>query len=60
MICKAYFPVFVGCLAGLAGLYARRRAGTRLRGADELDMEGWIFVATFVGLAVSLVGDVLE
>jgi hypothetical protein len=49
---RTYFLVYLGCLLGLIGLYARRR-GSRLEG------EKWGFGLTFVGLSVGLVGDVL-
>jgi hypothetical protein len=49
---RAYFPVYLGCLLGLTGLYSRRR-GSRLEG------ENWGFGLTFVGLSIGLVGDVL-
>jgi hypothetical protein len=49
---RAYFLVYLGCLLGLTGLYARRRS-SRLMG------ENWGFGLTFVGLAVGLIGDVL-
>jgi hypothetical protein len=49
---RPYFLVYLGCLLGLTGLYARRRA-SRLKG------ENWGFGLTFAGLSVGLVGDVL-
>jgi hypothetical protein len=49
---RTYFLVYLGCLLGLTGLYARRRA-SRLKG------ENWGFGLTFAGLSVGLVGDVL-
>jgi len=49
---RAYFLVYLGCLLGLAGLYARRRT-SRLIG------EKWGFGLTFIGLAIGLIGDVL-
>jgi hypothetical protein len=57
---RAYFPVYLGCIAGLAGLYALRRGNLRLQGTEKLDTEKLVFGMTFVGLAVSLVGDILE
>ena len=52
---RAYFLVFLGCLVGLAGLYARRRANSGLRGTEELEMERLALGMTFVGLAIALV-----
>jgi hypothetical protein len=49
---RAYFLVYLGCLLGLAGLYALRR-GRRAH------VESWGFGLTFVGLCGGLVGDVL-
>ena len=49
---RAYFLVYLGCLLGLTGLYARRR-GSQLKG------ENWGFGLTFAGLWVGLVGDIL-
>jgi hypothetical protein len=49
---RPYFLVYLGCLLGLTGLYARRR-GTRLKGENSG------FGLTFAGLSVGLVGDVL-
>ena len=49
---RTYFLVYLGCLLGLTGLYARRR-GSRLKGENSG------FGLTFAGLSVGLVGDVL-
>jgi hypothetical protein len=49
---RAYFLVYSGCLLGLTGLYAQRRA-------SRSEGETWGFGLTFVGLATGLVGDVL-
>jgi hypothetical protein len=49
---RAYFLVYLGCLLGLTGLYARRK-GSRING------ENWGFGLTFAGLSTGLVGDVL-
>ncbi len=57
---RAYFPVYLGCMAGLAGLYAVRRGDLGPQGADKLDTEKLVFGMTFIGLAVSLVGNILE
>ncbi|HET6659648.1 MAG TPA: hypothetical protein VFH16_07005 [Rubrobacter sp.] len=57
---RAYFPVYLGCIAGLAGLYALRRRNLGFQGTEKLDTEKLVFGMTFVGLAVSLVGDILE
>jgi hypothetical protein len=52
---RAYFLVFLGCLMGLAGLYARRRENP-----GRSEAENWGFGLTFIGLAMGLVGDILE
>jgi hypothetical protein len=49
---RAYFPVYVGCLLGLMGLYARRRGSSS-------EAENWGFGLTFVGLVLGLAGDVI-
>ena len=54
----AYFLVFLGCIAGLAGLRAVRRQGPRWRASDSIEREA--VGMTFIGLVVGLVGDVLE
>jgi hypothetical protein len=51
---RAYFLVFLGCLAGLAGLYARRRESP-----GRTEVEAWGFGLTLFGLIAGLVGDVL-
>jgi hypothetical protein len=51
---RAYFLVFLGCLAGLAGLYALRRESP-----GRSEEETWGFGLTFVGLVAGSVGDVL-
>jgi hypothetical protein len=51
---RAYFPVFLGCLAGLAGLYALRKGS-----AERSEEETWGFGLTFAGLVTGLIGDVL-
>jgi hypothetical protein len=56
---RAYFLVFLGCLSGLAGLYARRRTSIGPLTTSD-DSEGWVFVLVFVGLVLALVGDILE
>jgi hypothetical protein len=56
---RAYFLVFLGCLSGLAGLYARRRTSIGPLTTSD-DAEGWVFVLTLIGLVLSLVGDILE
>ena len=56
---RAYFLVFLGCLSGLAGLYARRRTSIGSLTTSD-DAEGWVFVLALVGLVLSLVGDILE
>ena len=57
---RAYFPVYLGCIAGLAGLYALRRGNLGLQGAGKPDTEKWVFGMTFGGLMIGLVGNVLE
>ena len=57
---RAYFLVFLGCLLGLAGLYALRRASMGTQDASKPDTERWVFGLTLVGLVVLLVGDILE
>jgi hypothetical protein len=57
---RAYFPVYLGCIAGLAGLYALRRGNLRLQGTDKPDTEKWVFGMTFGGLMLGLVCNVLE
>jgi hypothetical protein len=56
---RAYFLVFLGCLFGLAGLYARRQTSIEPLTTSD-DTEGWVFVLALVGLVLSLVGDILE
>ncbi len=38
---RAYFLVFLGCLVGLAGLYARRRANSGYGARKRLKWSGW-------------------
>ena len=57
---RAYCLVFLGCMAGLSGLYAWRRGKSGLQGADELELERLVFVMTFIGLAIALVGSILN
>ena len=40
---RAYFLVFLGCLFGLAGLYALRRKSIKPLTTSD-DAEGWVFV----------------
>ena len=56
---RAYFLVFLGCLSGLAGLYARRRTSIGSLTTSD-DAEGWVFVLALVGFVLSLVGDIFE
>ena len=56
---RVYYLVFLGCLSGLAGLYARRRTSIGSLTTSD-DAEGWVFVLALVGLVLSLVGDILE
>ncbi len=55
---RAYFLVFLGCIAGLAGLYTLRRTNPSWRATDNVERE--IVGMTFVGLVIGLVGDVME
>ena len=57
---RAYFPVYLGCIAGLAGLYAVRKESLGQHGTLQPDPEKVVFGMTFVGLALGLVGNVLE
>ena len=52
---RAYFLVFLGCLVGLTGLYARRRGSP-----GRSEAENWGFGLTFVGLSLGLVGAILD
>jgi hypothetical protein len=51
---KAYFLVYLGCLAGLMGLNARRQGSPGQPRTEKLGIG-----ITFAGLAISLVGDIL-
>jgi hypothetical protein len=57
---RVYFLVFLGCMAGVAGLYARRRGESGLQGTDELQLERLVLGMTFGGLAIALVGSILD
>ena len=57
---RAYFPVYLGCIAGLAGLYALRRGNLGPQGTGKPDTETLVFGMTFGGLMIGLVGNVLE
>jgi len=57
---RAYFPVYLGCIAGLAALSALRRKHPELRTTDKHDDEKLIVGITFFGLAVGMVGTVLD
>ena len=57
---RAYFLVFLGCIAGVVGLYARRRGNSGLQGTEELEMERLVLGMTFLGLAIALVGSILD
>lgn len=57
---RAYFPVYLGCMAGLVGLYALRKVSLGLQGTGKPDTEKWVFGMTFGGLIIGLVGNVLE
>ena len=47
-------------MAGLSGLYAWRRGKSGLQDTDELELERLVLVMTFVGLAIALVGSILD
>jgi hypothetical protein len=51
---KAYFLVYLGCLAGLMGLNAQRQGSPGQPKTEKLGIG-----ITFAGLAISLVGDIL-
>jgi hypothetical protein len=57
---RAYFPVYLGCTAGLAGLYAIRKASLGQHGTPQPDPEKIVFGMSFAGLIIGLVGNVLE
>lgn len=57
---RVYFLVFLGCLMGLAGLYVRRGGNSGLRGTEELQLEKLVIGMTFFGLAISLIGSILD
>lgn len=57
---RAYLLVFLGCMAGLVGLYAQRRGNSGLQGTEELHMERLVLGMTFFGLAIALVGSILD
>jgi hypothetical protein len=57
---RAYFLVFLGCIAGLAGLYAARKGSLGQPGTPQPDPEKILFGMTFVGLTIGLVGAVLD
>jgi hypothetical protein len=51
---KAYFLVYLGCLAGLMGLNAQRQGSPGQPKTEKLGIG-----ITFAGLAISVVGDIL-
>lgn len=57
---RAYFLVFLGCLLGLAGLYALRRGNPGTGSNEKPSEENLIIGMTFVGLATALVGSILD
>jgi hypothetical protein len=57
---RAYFPVYLGCIVGLAALSALRRKNPELQTSDKPDEERLIVGITFFGLAVGMVGTVLD
>jgi hypothetical protein len=57
---RAYFPVYLGCTAGLVGLCVLRRDSLRVQGTDKSDTEKLAFGMTFIGLIMGLVGNILE
>ena len=52
---KAYFPVYLGCAAGLVGLNARRKGSSKRPKAEDPTVG-----TTLVGLAIAFVGNILE
>jgi hypothetical protein len=57
---RVYFRVFLDNMAGLSVRYAWRRGKSGLQGTDELELERLVLVMTFVGLAIALVGSILD
>lgn len=57
---RAYFLVVLGCMAGVAGLFAQRGGNSGLRGTEELQMEKLVIGITSIGLAIAFVGTVLD
>jgi TctA family transporter len=57
---RAYFLVFLGCIAGLVALYTLRRRNPGWQATEKLGEETLIIGMTFVGLVMGLVGDILE
>lgn len=57
---RAYFLALLGLLLGVVGLYALRRGNPEARATDKPDEEILSIGMTLVGLAVALIGDVLE
>ena len=57
---RAYFLVFLGCLLGLAGLYALRRGNPGTQATEKPGEEKLIIGMTLVGLATALVGSILD
>ena len=57
---RAYFLVFLGCLWGLAGLYALRRGNPGTQATEKPSEENLVIGITFVGLATAFVGSILD
>jgi fucose 4-O-acetylase-like acetyltransferase len=57
---RAYFLVFLGCIAGLVALYTLRRRNPGWQVTEKLGEETLIIGMTFAGLVMGLVGDILE
>ena len=57
---RAYFLVFLGCLVGMAGLYALRRVKPGQQATEKPDEVTLSVVMSIVGLAAALVGSVLD
>lgn len=57
---RAYFLVFLGCLVGLAELYAVRKGNPGTQATEKPGEENLIIGMALVGLAIALVGSILD
>ncbi len=57
---RTYFLVFLGCLWGLATLYALRRGNPGTQATEKPSEENLIIGLAFVGLATAFVGSILD